>query len=49
MEAQLSLLLRVSDNYGKHGAQILLSMGALDQLGSSKAVLLWSQVVLIIH
>ncbi|XP_065016073.1 nuclear pore complex protein NUP205-like isoform X2 [Musa acuminata AAA Group] len=40
LEAQLSLLLRVSHNYGKHGAQILLSMCTLEHLGSSGAVFL---------
>ncbi|RWW22956.1 hypothetical protein GW17_00012814 [Ensete ventricosum] len=38
LEAQLSLLLRVSHNYGKHGAQILLSMCTLEHLGSSGVV-----------
>ncbi|KAL6888297.1 hypothetical protein ACP4OV_009323 [Aristida adscensionis] len=32
IEAQFSLLLRISHQYGKHGSQILLSMGALQNL-----------------
>ncbi|WOL09223.1 nuclear pore complex protein [Canna indica] len=43
LEAQLSLLLRVSHTYGKHGAQILLVMCALQHLGSSRAVVLQSK------
>ncbi|XP_026656857.2 nuclear pore complex protein NUP205 isoform X1 [Phoenix dactylifera] len=38
LEAQISLLLRISHNYGKHGAQILLSMGALEHLASCRAM-----------
>lgn len=38
LEAQLSLLLRISHNYSKHGSQILLSMGALEHLASCRAV-----------
>jgi hypothetical protein len=34
MEAQLSLFLRICHQYGKHGAQILQSMNALDHLSS---------------
>ncbi|TVU02504.1 hypothetical protein EJB05_51989 [Eragrostis curvula] len=34
IEAQFSLLLRISHHYGKHGSQILLSMGALQNLSS---------------
>uniref|UniRef100_A0A0D9VDH3 Nuclear pore complex protein NUP205 n=1 Tax=Leersia perrieri TaxID=77586 RepID=A0A0D9VDH3_9ORYZ len=34
IDAQLSLVLRISHHYGKHGAQILLSMGALHNLSS---------------
>ncbi|KAG0532241.1 hypothetical protein BDA96_04G092100 [Sorghum bicolor] len=34
VDAQFSLLLRISHHYGKHGAQILLSMGALQNLSS---------------
>uniref|UniRef100_I1NYC7 Nuclear pore complex protein NUP205 n=1 Tax=Oryza glaberrima TaxID=4538 RepID=I1NYC7_ORYGL len=34
IDAQLSLLLRISHHYGKHGSQILLSMGALHNLSS---------------
>ncbi|ONK81042.1 uncharacterized protein A4U43_C01F24610 [Asparagus officinalis] len=38
LEAQLLLLLRISHHYNKHGAQILLSMGALEHIGSCRAV-----------
>ncbi|CAL4889322.1 unnamed protein product [Urochloa decumbens] len=34
VDAQFSLLLRISHQYGKHGSQILLSMGALQNLSS---------------
>ncbi|CAN6243490.1 unnamed protein product [Urochloa humidicola] len=34
VDAQFSLLLRISHHYGKHGSQILLSMGALQNLSS---------------
>jgi hypothetical protein len=33
-DAQFSLLLRISHHYGKYGSQILLSMGALQNLSS---------------
>ncbi|XP_078177488.1 nuclear pore complex protein (DUF3414) isoform X2 [Carex rostrata] len=38
MEAELSLLLRICHKYGKHGAQILQSMSALDHLSSCALV-----------
>ncbi|KAJ6832491.1 nuclear pore complex protein NUP205 isoform X2 [Iris pallida] len=38
LEAQLSLLLRISHNYNKHGSKILLSMGALEHLSSCRAI-----------
>ncbi|XP_037446873.1 nuclear pore complex protein NUP205-like [Triticum dicoccoides] len=34
IDAQFSLLLRITHHYGKHGSQILLSMGALQNLSS---------------
>ncbi|KAG2649317.1 nuclear pore complex protein NUP205-like isoform X3 [Panicum virgatum] len=34
VDAQFSLLLRISHQYGKHGSQILLSMGVLQNLSS---------------
>lgn len=34
VDAQFSLLLRLSHHYGKHGSQILLSMGALQNLSA---------------
>lgn len=34
VDAQFSLLLRISHHYGKHGSHILLSMGALQNLSS---------------
>ncbi|XP_020088373.1 nuclear pore complex protein NUP205 isoform X2 [Ananas comosus] len=43
IEAQLSLLLRIGHNYGKHGSQILLSMGALEHLASCKVLALQSK------
>lgn len=44
IEAQLSLLLRIGHNYGKHGSQILLSMGVLEHLASCKVLALQSKV-----
>ncbi|KAL6604475.1 hypothetical protein ACP70R_042902 [Stipagrostis hirtigluma subsp. patula] len=38
IEAQFSLLLRISHHYGKHGSQILLSMGALQNLSSCNLI-----------
>uniref|UniRef100_A0A7N0VJ21 Nuclear pore complex protein NUP205 n=2 Tax=Kalanchoe fedtschenkoi TaxID=63787 RepID=A0A7N0VJ21_KALFE len=38
IEAQLALLLRISHKYGKSGAQILFSMGALEHIASCKAI-----------
>ncbi|XP_048134215.1 nuclear pore complex protein NUP205 isoform X2 [Rhodamnia argentea] len=38
LEAELAFLLRISNKYGKSGAQVLLSMGALEHISSSKAV-----------
>ncbi|PKA64573.1 hypothetical protein AXF42_Ash007319 [Apostasia shenzhenica] len=38
LQAQLSLLLRVSHKYKKHGAQFLLSIGALEHLGSCRVM-----------
>ncbi|KAI3919731.1 hypothetical protein MKX01_000172 [Papaver californicum] len=36
LEAELAMLLRISHNYGKPGAQILFSMGAVEHLASCK-------------
>lgn len=38
LEAGLALLLRISYKYGKSGAQVLFSMGALEHLASCRAV-----------
>ncbi|CAK7343274.1 unnamed protein product [Dovyalis caffra] len=38
LEAELALLLRISYKYGKPGAQVLFSMGALEHLASCRAV-----------
>lgn len=38
LEAELALLLRISHNYGKSGAQVLVSMGTLDHIASCRAV-----------
>ncbi|KAL6226355.1 hypothetical protein ACLB2K_000317 [Fragaria x ananassa] len=38
LEAELALLLRISHNYGKCGAQVIFSMGALEHIASCKAV-----------
>ncbi|XP_022143113.1 nuclear pore complex protein NUP205 [Momordica charantia] len=38
LEAELALLLRISHKYGKNGAQLLFSMGALEHLASCRAV-----------
>ncbi|TXG61268.1 hypothetical protein EZV62_012631 [Acer yangbiense] len=38
LEAELALLLRISHKYGKSGAQVLFSMGALEHIASSRAV-----------
>lgn len=38
LEAELALLLRISYKYGKSGAQVLFSMGALEHLASCRAV-----------
>ncbi|CAA2964556.1 nuclear pore complex NUP205 [Olea europaea subsp. europaea] len=38
LEAELSLLLRVSHKYGKSGAQVLFSMGLLEHIASCKAL-----------
>ncbi|KAJ4837663.1 hypothetical protein Tsubulata_013874 [Turnera subulata] len=38
LEAELALLLRVSHKYGKSGAQVLSSMGALEHIASCRAV-----------
>ncbi|OVA00429.1 Nucleoporin Nup186/Nup192/Nup205 [Macleaya cordata] len=38
LEAELALLLRISHNYGKPGAQVLFSMGAIEHLASCKMV-----------
>ncbi|GLT26191.1 hypothetical protein SLA2020_012740 [Shorea laevis] len=37
LEAELALLLRISHKYGKSGAQVLFSMGALEHLSSCRA------------
>lgn len=37
LEADLALLLRISQKYGKSGAQVLFSMGALEHLASCRA------------
>ncbi|XP_051130999.1 nuclear pore complex protein NUP205 [Andrographis paniculata] len=37
LEAELSLLLRISHKYGKSGAQVLFSMGSLQHIASCKA------------
>ncbi|XP_042499811.1 nuclear pore complex protein NUP205 [Macadamia integrifolia] len=36
LEAEFALLLRISHNYGKPGAQVLFSMGALEHLSSCR-------------
>ncbi|CAK9182162.1 unnamed protein product [Ilex paraguariensis] len=38
LEAELGLLVRISHKYGKSGAQVLFSMGALEHIASCKAV-----------
>lgn len=38
LEAQVALLLTISHKYGKPGAQVLFSMGALEHISSCKAV-----------
>ncbi|KAE8668521.1 NUP205 protein [Hibiscus syriacus] len=38
LEAELALLLRICHNYGKSGAQVLFSMGALEHIASCRAV-----------
>lgn len=38
LEAELTFLLRISHKYGKSGAQVLFSMGALEHIGSCKAL-----------
>ncbi|KAK9269394.1 hypothetical protein L1049_001167 [Liquidambar formosana] len=38
LEAELALLLRISHKYGKSGAQVLFSMGALEHISLCKAV-----------
>ncbi|KAH9618760.1 hypothetical protein KSS87_021190 [Heliosperma pusillum] len=38
LEAELALVLRISHKYGKAGAQVLSSMGALEHLGLCKAL-----------
>ncbi|XP_010533163.1 PREDICTED: nuclear pore complex protein NUP205 [Tarenaya hassleriana] len=38
LEAELALLLRLSHKYGKSGAQVLFSMGALEHIASCKAI-----------
>lgn len=38
LEAELALLLRISHNYGKSGAQVLFSMGALEHIASCRAM-----------
>ncbi|EOY31051.1 Uncharacterized protein TCM_038072 isoform 1 [Theobroma cacao] len=38
LEAELALLLRISHKYGKSGAEVLFSMGALDHIASCRAV-----------
>ncbi|KAI4380661.1 hypothetical protein MLD38_006828 [Melastoma candidum] len=37
-EAELALLLRISHKYGKSGAQVLFSMGALEHVSSCKVI-----------
>lgn len=44
LEAELSLLLRVSHKYGKSGAQVLFSMGLLEHIASCKALNLQAKV-----
>ncbi|XVE54418.1 hypothetical protein DITRI_Ditri03aG0079600 [Diplodiscus trichospermus] len=38
LEAELALLLRISHKYGKSGAQVLFSMGALEHIASCREV-----------
>ena len=38
LEAELALVLRISHKYGKAGAQVLSSMGTLENLASCKAL-----------
>lgn len=38
LEAEFALLLRISHKYGKSGAQVLFSMGALEHIASCKAI-----------
>ncbi|PKU70654.1 hypothetical protein MA16_Dca018731 [Dendrobium catenatum] len=38
LEAQIAFLLRISHKYNRHGAKILLSTGALEHLGSCRAM-----------
>lgn len=38
LEAELALLLRIGHKYGKSGAQVIFSMGALEHIASCRAV-----------
>ncbi|XP_024182296.1 nuclear pore complex protein NUP205 isoform X2 [Rosa chinensis] len=38
LEAELALLLRISHKYGKSGAQVIFTMGALEHIASCRAV-----------
>ncbi|PSS20924.1 Nuclear pore complex protein [Actinidia chinensis var. chinensis] len=38
LEAELALMLRISHKYGKSGAQVLFSMGALEHIASCRAI-----------
>ncbi|XAR66900.1 hypothetical protein NMG60_11013275 [Bertholletia excelsa] len=38
LEAEFALLLRISHKYGKSGAQVLFSMGALEHIASCRAI-----------
>lgn len=47
LEAELSLLLRIGHSYGKLGAQVLFSMGALEHLASCRIVGMQIKVIIV--
>lgn len=49
LEGELALLLRISHKYGKSGAQVIFSMGALEHLSSCRALNMQIKVLLFCH
>lgn len=49
LEAVLALLLRISHHYGKSGAQVLFTMGAMEHISSCKAINLQLKVFLYLY